>query len=481
MKSIRFKPELETTVRAEALLGTEGWIFPNSPKVLVSPIPVITSDFSKTITPPASISQRFRQGVSENKIRFKGTKGQPLVIETYARRMGQEIDTFLEIRDTDGQPVQAAAFRKVTDTLVAFRDHGSRQKGIRLTQWNDFQMADFVLIGREITRIFQLPRNPDDDCQFFGDEMRWGYFGTTPEQHSMSQTVTKLELLPRGAENTIASNLIHRVYYNNDDGGASVGNDSWIYFDPPADGEYEVIARENTGFSGLLANYALVIRTPEPDFELQLSPMDWNIPSGGSKIITATIRRKDGFNEPVRLQLADLPEGWRATDGLIEADQVSCDMQITPDFSKPAKFFDRLKWRLIATARSAEKELRHEIQANNAWAVMTPESNLQMIASTYELKIKPGSISRMILNVDRREPFAGRVPIDVRNLPYGVRVLDIGLNGVLITETQKQREIRIYAEPWVKAQKRPFFAVGRAESAGTSDSSPPIMLEVESR
>ncbi|MFM7317811.1 MAG: hypothetical protein ACKO5E_12775, partial [bacterium] len=85
------------------------------------------------------------------------------------------------------------------------------------------------------------------------------------------------------------------------------------------------------------------------------------------------------------------------------------------------------------------------------------------------------------LLVDRREPFAGRVPIDVRNLPYGVRVLDIGLNGVLITETQKQREIRIYAEPWVKAQKRPFFAVGRAESAGTSDSSPPIMLEVESR
>jgi hypothetical protein len=101
-----------------------------------------------------------------------------------------------------------------------------------------------------------------------------------------------------------------------------------------------------------------------------------------------------------------------------------------------------------------------------------------MKASTYDLKIKPGSISRMILKVDRREPFAGRVPIDVKNLPYGVRVLDIGLNGVLITEPQQEREVRIYAEPWVKAQKRPFFSVGRAESAGTADSSPPVMLEV---
>jgi hypothetical protein len=58
-------------------------------------------------------------------------------------------------------------------------------------------------------------------------------------------------------------------------------------------------------------------------------------------------------------------------------------------------------------------------------------------------------------------------------------VLDIGLNGVLITEPQQEREIRVYCEPWVKPQSRPFFAVGRAESAGTADASPAVMLEVE--
>ena len=51
-----------------------------------------------------------------------------------------------------------------------------------------------------------------------------------------------------GAENTIASNLIHRVYYSNDDGGMVVGNDSYLLFNPPADGEYLVNVRETTSY-----------------------------------------------------------------------------------------------------------------------------------------------------------------------------------------------------------------------------------------
>jgi hypothetical protein len=93
----------------------------------------------------------------------------------------------------------------------------------------------------------------------------------------------------------------------------------------------------------------------------------------------------------------------------------------------------------------------------------------------------PGEIVEMRLKVDRSDAFSGRVPVDVRNLPYGVRVLDIGLNGVLITEKETERTIRIFAEEWVPPQTRPFFAVGRAESAGTSDSAPPVMLEIVPR
>ena len=84
----------------------------------------------------------------------------------------------------------------------------------------------------------------------------------------------------------------------------------------------------------------------------------------------------------------------------------------------------------------------------------------------------------MKVSVVRNSGFKGRVPVLVQNLPQGVRVLNVGLNGVLITETQTERTVVVRAEPWVKPLTRPFYAVGKAESAGTEDSSSPITLEV---
>jgi hypothetical protein len=92
--------------------------------------------------------------------------------------------------------------------------------------------------------------------------------------------------------------------------------------------------------------------------------------------------------------------------------------------------------------------------------------------------IHPGEELTMTLSVDRGPAFSGRVPVLVQNLPQGVRVLNIGLNGVLITEKQAERAVVIRAEPWVEPLVRPFYAVGKAESAGTEDSSSPIVLEV---
>jgi hypothetical protein len=49
------------------------------------------------------------------------------------------------------------------------------------------------------------------------------------------------------------------------------------------------------------------------------------------------------------------------------------------------------------------------------------------------------------------------------NLPHGVRVDDVGLNGVMITEQETSRVIHIVAEPWVQAQIQPLLIVGRVE------------------
>ena len=85
----------------------------------------------------------------------------------------------------------------------------------------------------------------------------------------------------------------------------------------------------------------------------------------------------------------------------------------------------------------------------------------------------------MTLTVERGPAFSGRVPIEVRNLPQGVRVLNIGLNGVLVTEKETVRTVTFFAEPSAATGTRPIYAVGKAESAGTETSSAPISLVVE--
>jgi hypothetical protein len=84
----------------------------------------------------------------------------------------------------------------------------------------------------------------------------------------------------------------------------------------------------------------------------------------------------------------------------------------------------------------------------------------------------------MTLRIARGPAFAGRVPVEVRNLPFGVRVLNLGLNGVLVPEGQSERTVFLYAEPWAEAAVRPFYAVGKAEAAAAEHSSAPIELVV---
>ena len=59
-----------------------------------------------------------------------------------------------------------------------------------------------------------------------------------------------------------------------------------------------------------------------------------------------------------------------------------------------------------------------------------------------EVTIRPGGEARLLVKIERRNGFKGRVPVEVRGLPHGVRVLDIGLNGILITERDTERRNR---------------------------------------
>ena len=64
-------------------------------------------------------------------------------------------------------------------------------------------------------------------------------------------------------------------------------------------------------------------------------------------------------------------------------------------------------------------------------------------------------------------------------LPPGVRVVNVGLNGVLVTEAQSSRTFTLRAEDWAKPITQPVYVVGRVESnSPTMHPSAPIVLQV---
>ncbi len=94
--------------------------------------------------------------------------------------------------------------------------------------------------------------------------------------------------------------------------------------------------------------------------------------------------------------------------------------------------------------------------------------------------MQPGSEVKVTVRVERRNGFKGRVPVEVEGLPHGVRVLDVGLNGILITEAESVRTFVIRAEPWVQPATYPFAVFARREGKG-SEFAAPVVLKVMAR
>jgi hypothetical protein len=436
---------------------------------------------------PGGVSARIGQDGDVDFYRFQAKKGETVIAEVFGRRLGSAVDSIIEILDARGQPVPRAVLRPVDQTEVAFRDHPSTTPQIRLTHWDSLAVNDYLWFGRELVRIQALPRNPDDDCVFWGQSgQRIGWLETTPEHHPLGQVMYKVEIHPPGTTFPPGGVPTTTLTYRNDDGGPSFGKDSRVTFRAPADGEYLVRVDDVRGQGGEDYGYHLVLRRPRPSFQVFLGTENPNIPRGGTVLVDLNLMRRDGFDAPVEVVAEDLPPGIKATKAVIAGDELGGILALSADSSAPA--FSAPTWRIVArevvdsTSKPTVVPQRQEIEPGGTTGgriTVTPVTNIAVEARPTRVVIRPGQRVSMNLAVKRSPAFKGRVPIEVKNLPQGVKVLNIGLNGVLITESQTERGVFLQAEPWARPMTRPFYAVAKAESAGTEDSSPPIVLVVE--
>ena len=132
---------------------------------------------------------------------------------------------------------------------------------------------------------------------------------------------------------------------------------------------------------------------------------------------------------------------------------------------------------LVASAMLGGKEVVREVPLSLS-AKLTGGD----IATTVRqpaITIEPGKESRFTVDIQRQGKFAGRVPLEVRNLPHGVRVLHVGLNGILVTERETSREVVLYAEPWVQPMERPLVVLARREGTAGEFAAKPLVLTVD--
>ncbi len=453
-----------------------------SPTVVVDAYPQVAfSSKSDTLPVPGTANGRIERDGEEQTWRFEAKKGRRLLLEVNARRIGSPLDSVVEILDAKGRPLPHAVLRSQAKTYVIFRDHDSTSTGIRIESWSELAMDDYLLVGNELLRVWALPKNPDDDCQFWSlAGRRRGYLGTTPTFHPMGQPMYKVSIHPSGATFPANGLPIVTLFYRNDDGGGPFGKDSRLVFDPPADGEYRVRIGDARGQGGVGHAYQLTVRPPRPDFSVRFSPTSPAVSKGSGVPIAVTAERLDDFDGPIDVRLENLPPGFHAPASTIPAHETGTSFAL---FAEPtASIETNLKGKetpplkLIARAALDGKEVVRE--ATGGVPKLLEVGDIVTTTQQSEIVVEAGAEAQLTVKVERRNGFKGRIPLEVKGLPHGVRVLDVGLNGILITPEATTRTIVFHAEPWMRETVQPFVILARREGKNSEHAAKSIRLRV---
>jgi hypothetical protein len=408
---------------------------------------------------------------------FSARKGQPLIVEVNARRLGSRLDSIIEILGLDDRPVPRAVLRAQAKTNVTFRDHDSAQGNIRIEAWSELGVNDFLFVGNELMKIKELPTHPDADCNFFAvDGKRLGYLDTTPTHHANGAPMYKVSLHPPGTTFGPNGYPVFTLYYKNDDGGPGYGRDSRIFFDPPTDGEYKVRIADARGMGGVNFGYRLTVRRPSPSFNVRFAPAAPVVSNFGAVPFTITVDRIDGCDDPIAIRFENLPPGISAPATTIEAGTFSTTVALYAQVLAPSAP-SKLPMKVVGEAMIDGKKQTHEAVVPTLKFI--EPGDIRTWTDESEVSLKAGAQAKLVVHIERAKGFTGRVPLDVKGLPHGVRVLDIGLNGILVNENETARTIVIYAEPWVQAQEHPFVVLARREGKGTEHAAKSVLLKVK--
>lgn len=105
--------------------------------------------------------------------------------------------------------------------------------------------------------------------------------------------------------------------------------DSYVRVELPADGTYTVLLSDAQQAGSMAHAYRLHLRPARPDFALRLVPSTINVGPGRSTQVKIHALRKDGFEGPIDVALAEAPEGFTMAGTRIEADEEAVEARVS--------------------------------------------------------------------------------------------------------------------------------------------------------
>ncbi|HCN76383.1 MAG TPA: hypothetical protein DIT13_04205 [Verrucomicrobiales bacterium] len=424
---------------------------------------------------------------------FDAKKGQTWIIETLAAQAGSPADTKLEVLHPDGKPVARLLMQAVRDSYNNFRSVDANNPDIRLQNWEEMELNEYVWFNGDVMKIIRMPRGPDGGCFFYvSDGKRRAYFDTSATSHSLDEPCYVVEPYPLGS--AIAANglpIFTLNYQNDDSGDRKIGRDSRLTFTAPADGRFVVRVTDTRGWGGERFVYSLAIRAPKPDFSVKLAGMNPTVMPGASVGFSFRADRQDNFDDPIQIDITGVPAGYWATSPLIiEAghDLISGSLHAMPDAAKDA---DWSKLKITAKGKNITHDAgtfgKVTLGAKPKFIiVLEPDAGGKPVmrdpaaeTKPLELTLAPGQTVKAWLRAVR-EDNKDLLSLDVHGLPHGVIIDDIGLNGVQIRSGENERPIFFRAANWMtECESLCHGAISSArnehDSAGLQTSFPILM------
>lgn len=435
-------------------------------------------DDSIVLSKSATVSGQVGTTGDRDRFQFSAKQGETWVFEVKAARSKEpksKLDSRLAILDSEGNPVERVVLQASRDSWITFRGKDSKTSGdFRVHNWREMELNEYFFVNGEVVKLWHYPRGPDSGFLVYpGFGSRHSFFETTALSHPLGQPGYIVKALPRGTKPSPNGLPVYRLYYENDDESTrSMGTDSKITFVAPIDGAYSVEVSDTRGFGGEGFAYQLTAREEMPDFAVKVTGAGAKMTPGSGKEIMFEATRSDGFSGPIEVEVSGLPKGLTIpAKTLIQGEQYRAFamLRADADYGGMSKE-DMAAVSVRAKATISDQEVVKDLGNLGMIEKADPPKFLVSIQpdgksgktgkdGVLEFVIHPGETITAMVKVDRNE-FKPRIDFGKedagRNLPHGVYVDNIGLNGLMIPEGKDEQRLFITAADWVPETVREF-------------------------